>query len=66
MEKKTTMTLEEITDRSLWIWHAVFDMSGCLNDINVVEVTTLQNNIAQGDFPPPCEFRIRGIRRNKP
>lgn len=60
------MTLEAIADRSMWIWHAFFGMSGCLNEINVVEASPLLNKITQGDYPPPCEFCIAGIWRSKP
>lgn len=65
-EKKPTVTLEAICDRRLWIWHAFFGMPGCLNDINVVEASPLLEKISSGVFPPPCEFRLAGTRRNKP
>lgn len=41
-------------------------MPGSLNDINVVEASTLVNKIASGMYPPPCEFNLSGVRRNKP
>ena len=65
-EKTPTVTLEAICDRSLWIWHAFFGMPGSLNDINVFEASPIINKIASGVFPPPCEYRIGGVRRNKP
>lgn len=65
-EKVPAVTLEAICDRSLWIWHAFFGMPGALNDINVVAASTILNKIAAGTFPPPCEYRIAGVRRNKP
>lgn len=65
-EKVSTVTLEAIADESLWIWHAFFGMPGCLNDINVVEASPLIHNIASGMYPPPCEYVVNGVRRNKP
>lgn len=65
-EKAATVTLEAICDRSLWIWHAFFGMPGSMNDINVVEASTIMSKIAEGSFPPPCEYLICGVRRNKP
>lgn len=65
-EKASTVTLEAIADESLWIWHAFFGMPGCLNDINVIEASPLSEKIASGTYPPPCEYIINGIRRNKP
>lgn len=64
--EKTTVTVEAIADHSLWIWHELFGMPGCLNDINVVEASMLLNKIAQGYFPPSCEFLVAVIRRKKP
>ena len=65
-EKTSAVTLEAIADQSLWIWHAFFGMPGCLNDINVVEASPLLDKIANGEYPPPCEYKINGVRRNKP
>eukprot|EP00171_Calliarthron_tuberculosum_P007479 IDg7479t1 len=47
-----TVTLEAIADDRLYIWHMFFGMSGCNNDINVVEASTLCNKIASGEYPP--------------
>lgn len=60
------MTLEEIDDRSLLIWHALFGMTGFLNDINVVEASSLLKKIEQGDYSPPFKLCIAGIWSNKP
>lgn len=65
-EKVPTVTLEAICDQSLWIWHAFFGLPGCLNDINVVEASPLTQKIVSGEYPPPVEYRINGVRRNKP
>lgn len=47
-EKTTEVTLEVIAEKSLWIWHAFFGMTGCLKDINLVEASTLLEKIASG------------------
>ena len=65
-EKVSAVPLEAIVDHSLWIWHAFFGMAGCLNEINVVEASPLTDKIASGAYPPACEYRINGVRRNKP
>lgn len=41
-------------------------MPGFLNNINVVGVSPIITKIAKGTFPPPCEYRIVGVWRNKP
>ena len=65
-EKVPTVTLEAICDQSLWIWHAFFGLPGCLNDVNVVEASPLTQKIARGEYPPPVEYVVNGVRRNKP
>lgn len=55
-----TVTLEAIADDRLYIWHMFFGMSGCNNDINVVEASTLTNKIASGEYPPAVEYRLAG------
>lgn len=40
-EKKATVKLEAIADRSLWIWHVFICKPKCLNEINVVEASEL-------------------------
>lgn len=41
-------------------------MQRCLNDIKVVEASTVLQKIASGVVSPPREYRITGLRRNKP
>lgn len=58
-EKAPTVTLEEICDHSLWIWHALFGLPGCLNDINVLEASPLTSKIANGEYPPPLSIESK-------
>ena len=39
-----TIILEAICDQSLWIWHAIFGMSGTNNDITVLDNSPLLHN----------------------
>lgn len=65
-EKVPTVTLEAICDQSFSIWIVFFGLAGCLNDINVVKESPLAQKIASGEYPPPVDYRIKGVRRNKP
>lgn len=49
--KKKTLTVifKAIADQSVWIWHALFDMVGCLNEINVVEESPFSEEISSGE-----------------
>lgn len=61
-----TVTLEAMCDRSPWMWNSFFGMPGCLNDNNVVESSPCLKKISEGVFPPPWEYCMGGLRRNKP
>ncbi|KAK2638357.1 hypothetical protein Ddye_026152 [Dipteronia dyeriana] len=43
-----TIILEDVSDYDLWIWHAFFGLPGSNNDINVLEVSHLFVNLAEG------------------
>lgn len=64
-EKKPTVSLEAICDRSLCIWHLFFGIPGTPKDITIVKVSPLINKIVAGTFPPSYGFRVAGFRRNK-
>lgn len=58
---KPTLALEAGVDANLWIWHWYFGEPGSLNDINVLERSTLWEDLTHGrihelDF----EFAING------
>ena len=40
-EKKPTVVLEACADQELWIWHANFGWPGSLNDINILDRSTI-------------------------
>lgn len=60
------MRLEVIADDELWVWHSVFGMPGCANDINIWEASTQCEKIANGSYPPPVEYEIAGEMRDTP
>nr|XP_016470739.1 PREDICTED: uncharacterized protein LOC107792984 [Nicotiana tabacum] len=47
-----TFILEAVADYDLWIWHAYFGMPGTNNDINVLELSRIFSNLANGIAPP--------------
>lgn len=58
--------LEAICDRKPWIWNDSFEMPGSLYDINVMEASSLMENMGLDLFSPPCQCPISGGRQNKP
>ncbi|KAK3183110.1 hypothetical protein Dsin_030396 [Dipteronia sinensis] len=58
-----TIILEAVTDYNLWIWHAYFGLPGTNNDINVLEVSHLFANLAQG-IALPVHYVIQGKEYN--
>ncbi|KAK9068016.1 hypothetical protein SSX86_012127 [Deinandra increscens subsp. villosa] len=47
-----TIFLEAVASYDLWIWHAFFGMPGSHNDINVLERSSIFNELAQGHALP--------------
>jgi hypothetical protein len=47
-EKKPTVVLEAVADQRMWIWHCYFGTAGALNDINVLEKSSLFEPILDG------------------
>ena len=54
-----TIILEVVASYDLWIWHAFFGLPGSLNDINVLERSTLFNDLAEG-CAPLINYSING------
>ena len=63
-EGVASMTLEAITDDRLWIWHMFFGMSGCANDINVLDFSPLGNKMAEVKYPLHVEYILTGQKRS--
>jgi hypothetical protein len=50
-KKGTSIVLEAACSYDLWIWHAFFGLPGSLNDINVLQRSTLLHDLLHGTFP---------------
>ena len=46
--RRSSIILEAVASYGLCIWHAFFGMPGSNNDLNVVERSTLFNDLANG------------------
>ena len=47
-EKKNTLILEAICDPDTYIWHSFFGEPGSLNDLNILEKSTIVGSILNG------------------
>lgn len=45
---KHTIILEAAVSYDLWIWHSLFGLSGALNEINVLDRSSVFNKLAGG------------------
>ncbi|XP_062155181.1 uncharacterized protein LOC133863235 [Alnus glutinosa] len=54
-----TIILEAVASYDLWIWHAFFGLPGSHNDINVLEHSSLFNELA-GGRAPSVNYSING------
>ncbi|XP_059451103.1 uncharacterized protein LOC132181892 [Corylus avellana] len=52
-----TMILEAVASQDLWIWHAVFGLSGSHNDINVLEQSSVFFEFVE-EHAPPANYLI--------
>ena len=50
-EDLPTIVLKAIVSQDLWFWHTFFGMSGSNNDINVLDRSSLFNNLVNGIGP---------------
>ena len=57
--KRIELTLEAVASHDLWIWHALFGMFGSLNDINVLQRSTLIQSLINGEFHT-IEYEVNG------
>ncbi|KAE9166631.1 hypothetical protein PF002_g31064 [Phytophthora fragariae] len=56
-EKKPTVVLEACADQELWIWHANFGHPGSLNDINILDRSTVFDALMRGESPQ-VEYKL--------
>ena len=67
-EKKNTLILEAICDPDTYIWYCFFGEPGCLNDLNIVEKSTIVGSILNGtmdlQLPQELHYCINGTVRD--
>ncbi|XP_023768360.1 uncharacterized protein LOC111916947 [Lactuca sativa] len=54
-----TVVLEAVASQDLWIWHAFFDSSGLLNDVDILNNSPIFNKVYDGTAPD-SSFVLRG------
>ncbi|KAI3736104.1 hypothetical protein L6452_15637 [Arctium lappa] len=59
-----TIMLEAVAYQDLWIWHAFFGVAGSNIDINVLNQSTLFNDVLQG-YSPEIKFTVNGTDYTK-
>ncbi|KAI3746155.1 hypothetical protein L6452_08578 [Arctium lappa] len=59
-----TIMLETVASQDLWIWHAYFGVAGSNNDINVLNQSTLFNDVLQG-YSLDVKFIVNGTEYTK-
>lgn len=66
--EKNTLILEAICDADLYIWYHFFGEPGSLNDLNILDKSTIVEAIVSGKMdlrlPPHLEYTINSTRRN--
>ena len=62
--RTTTVILEAVASRDLWIWHAFFGTPGSCNDINVLQRSPVFDTILNGQAPQ-VQFNVNGNTYNK-
>ena len=64
-EKKTTLILEVICDPDTYIWYSFFGEPGSLNDLNILEKSTIVGSILNGmmelRLPHELHYSINGM-----
>lgn len=59
-----TIVLEAVASANLWIWHAFFGVAGSRNDINVLNESSLFNDVWKGNAPE-VDFLVNGTQYTK-
>ena len=63
---KNTLILEAISDHRRYIWYANFGDAGSLNDLNVLDKSSIVGSLLAGQFPlqSPEPYSINGCERD--
>jgi hypothetical protein len=62
-EGRSTVVLEAVATRDLWIWHAFFGLPGSLNDLNILDRSPLFDQILEG-IAPECKWSLSDYNRS--
>ncbi|XP_076922251.1 uncharacterized protein LOC143583968 [Bidens hawaiensis] len=54
-----TIMLEAVESYDLWIWHAYFGVAGSNNGVNVINQSSVFNEVLEG-MAPPCNSTVNG------
>ena len=57
-KKFPSIVLEGIASFDGWFWHVFFGMSGSLNDINVMQKSTVFESMMNDDIPAAEPYQI--------
>jgi hypothetical protein len=64
-DKAKTIVLEAIADGDLYFWYIFFGSPGSLNDLNIIDKSSIVGAILNGTFDTRCpEYNINGFVRN--
>lgn len=67
-ETGNTLVLEAICDPDLYIWYSFFGSPGSLNDLNVLDRSTIVQALMDGSFniklPPDMHYKVNGTIRD--
>ncbi|GJR62954.1 ALP1-like protein [Tanacetum coccineum] len=60
-KKYPTIMLEAVASQDLWIWHAFYGMAGANNDINVLDNSSLFDDLLD-DLAPVVPYVVNGVQ----
>jgi hypothetical protein len=64
-EKKKTIILENVADRDGYMWFTFFGEPGSLNDINILDKSSIVSGLVNGKFDMKVpEFQVGKVRRD--
>ena len=63
-KKYPTIMLEVVASQDLWIWHAFFGVAGANNDINVLDNSSLFDDLLN-DVAPVAPYEVNGVTFEK-
>lgn len=62
-ESKPTIVLEAVADGELYIWGCNFGHPGSMNDLNILDCSTIVEDILKGELLPDFSYTVNGVTR---